>query len=39
MSNKGAISNENKIIKVQKKEKIKIRESENELHIDANELI
>ena len=39
MSHKGAISNENRIIKAQKKGKIKVRESENELKIDANELI
>ena len=39
VSHKGAISNENRIIKAQKKGKIKVRESENELKIDANELI
>ena len=39
MSNKGAISNENIIIKAQKEEKIKVKDLENELHIDANEQI
>ena len=39
MSNKGAISNENIIIKAQKEEKIKVKGLENEIHIDANELI
>ena len=39
MSNKGVISNENIIIKVQKEEKIKVKGLENEIHIDANELI
>ena len=39
MSNKGNISNENIIIKAQKEEKIKVKDFENELHIDANELI
>ena len=39
MSNKGAISNKNIIIKAQKQEKIKVKDLENELHIDANELI
>ena len=39
VSNKGAISNENIIIKAQKKEKIKIKGLENEIHIDAYELI
>ena len=38
MSNKGAISNEN-IINTQKEEKIKVKNLENELHTDANELI
>ena len=39
MSNKGVISNENIIIKAPKEETIKIKDLENELHIDANELI
>ena len=39
VSNKGAISNENIIIKAQKEEKIKVKGLENEIHIDANELI
>ena len=39
MSNKGVISNKNIIIKAQKKEKIKVKGLENEIHIDANELI
>ena len=34
-----AISNENIIIKAQKEEKIKAKILENEIHIDANELI
>ena len=39
MSNKGAISNEIIIIKAQKKEKIKVKGLENDIHIDGNELI
>ena len=39
MSNKGAISNQNVIIKAQKQEKTKVKDLENEIHIDANELI
>ena len=39
MSNKGAISNQNIIIKAQKQEKTKVKDLENEIHIDANELI
>ena len=39
MSNKGVISNKNIIIKAQKIEKIKVKGLENEIHIDANELI
>ena len=36
---KGAISNENIVIKAQKKQKIKVKGLENQIHIDANELI
>ena len=39
MSNKDAISNENIIIKAQNEEIIKVKDSENELLIDANQLI
>ena len=39
VSNKGAISNQNIIIKAQKQEKTKVKDLENEIHIDANELI
>ena len=39
MSNKGAISNENIIIKAQKEEKSKVTDLENEMHIDTIELI
>ena len=37
VSNKGAISNENIIIKAQNEEKIKVKDLENKLHIDTNE--
>ena len=36
---KSAISNENIVIKAQKKQKIKVKGLENQIHIDANELI
>ena len=36
---KGPISNENIVIKAQKKQKIKVKGLENQIHIDANELI
>ena len=39
MSNKDAISNENIIIKAQNEEIIKVKDSENELLIDANQVI
>ena len=39
VSNKGVISNTNIIIKAQKEEKIKVKGLENEIRIDANELI
>ena len=39
VSNKGAILNQNIIIKSQKQEKTKVKDLENEIHIDANELI
>ena len=39
VSNEGAISNENIIIKAQKEEKIKEKGLEKEIHIDVNELI
>ena len=39
VSNKGAISNQNIIIKAQKQEKTKVKDLENEIHIDATELI
>jgi len=39
MTNKGAISNENIVIKNQKDESIKVKGNENEILIEANELI
>ena len=39
MFNKGALLNENIIIKAQKKKEIKVKGLENEINIDANELI
>ena len=39
VSNKGAIQNENIIIKAQKEEQVKVKFLGNEIHINANELI
>ena len=39
VSNKGAILYENIISKAQREEKIKVKGLENEIHINANELI
>ena len=39
LSNKDAISNENIIAKAQKEEKVAVKTLENEIHIDANQLI
>ena len=39
LSNKDAISSENVIVKAQKEEKVAVKSLENEIHIDANQLV
>ena len=39
LSNKDAISSKNVIVKAQKEEKVAVKSLENEIHIDANQLV